>query len=166
MAEPESTPSNVFNVDTIRSLVELMKQHDLSELDLREGDQKIQLKRGSAAPVYAVPPTMPAAPPVAAAAPATAPAAGQAATPAVDPNLVEIKSPMVGTFYARPKPESDPFVRVGEQISDDSVVCIIEAMKVFNEIKAEVSGKVVKVLVKDEEPVEYGQPLYLIDPNG
>jgi len=164
MAEPESTPSNVFNVETIRSLVELMKQHDLSELDLREGDQKIQLKRGSADPVYAIPQAAPQVAPVAAAAPA--PAAGQTSAPAVDPNLVEIKSPMVGTFYSRPKPESEQFVRVGEQISDDSVVCIIEAMKVFNEINAEVSGKVVKVLVKDEEPVEYGQTLYLIDPNG
>lgn len=167
MKESEPTPSNVFNVETIRSLVELMKQHDLSELDLREGDQKISLKRGSQTPIYAAPPQMAAPQPAAyAAAPtvASAPSGGDA--PAADAHLVPIKSPMVGTFYSKPKPDSDPFARVGDQISEDTVICIIEAMKVFNEIKAEVTGKVVKVLVKNEEPVEYGQVMFMIDPQG
>ncbi len=166
MTESEPTPSNVFNVETIRSLVELMKQHDLSELDLREGDQKIQLKRGSSQPIYAAPPVM--GQPAVIPSPPTAPPAASAsdAAPAADANLVAIKSPMVGTFYSKPKPDSDPFARVGDQVSEDTVVCIIEAMKVFNEIKAEVSGKVVKVLVKNEEPVEYGQPLFMVDPQG
>lgn len=169
MSDSKSTPSNVFNVDTVRSLVELMKQHDLSEIDLREGDQKISLKRGSQAPIYAAPAPMQAAPmQVAAPAPAGgAPAAaGGESAPAADAHLVAIKSPMVGTFYIRPKPEADPFVRVGDHVSEDTVCCIIEAMKVFNDIKAEMSGKVVKVLVKNEEAVEYGQPLFMIDPQG
>lgn len=170
MSDSKSTPSNVFNVDTVRALVELMKQHDLSEVDLREGDQKISLKRGSQAPIYAAPAPMPVAPmPQAAApAPAAAPAAsgGGEAAAAADSHLVAIKSPMVGTFYLRPKPESDPFVRVGDHVSEDTVVCIIEAMKVFNDIKAEISGKVVKILVKNEEPVEYGQPMFMVDPQG
>jgi len=170
MSDSKSTSSNVFNVETVRSLVELMKQHDLSELDLREGDQKISLKRGSQAPIYAAPAPMQAAPMPAAPAPSapSAPAAsgggGEAA--AADSHLVAIKSPMVGTFYSKPKPDADTFARIGDHVSDDSVVCIIEAMKVFNEIKAELSGKVVKVLVKDEEPVEFGQPLFMVDPQG
>lgn len=169
MADSKSTSSNVFNVETVRSLVELMKQHDLSELDLREGDQKISLKRGGQAPIYAAPAPMHAAPmpvaqaPAAAAAPATS-GGGEAA--ASDSHLVAIKSPMVGTYYSKPKPDAESFARIGDHISEDSVVCIIEAMKVFNEIKAELSGKIVKVLVKDEEPVEYGQPLFMVDPQG
>ncbi|RCS41020.1 acetyl-CoA carboxylase biotin carboxyl carrier protein [Bremerella cremea] len=169
MSDSKSTPSNVFNVDTVRALVELMKQHDLSEVDLREGDQKISLKRGSQAPIYAAPAPMQVAPMQQAVAPApvAAPAAGGGeSAAAADSHLVAIKSPMVGTFYIRPKPEADPFVRVGDHVSDDTVVCIIEAMKVFNDIKAELSGKVVKILVKNEEPVEYGQPLFMIDPQG
>ncbi len=169
MSDSKSTSSNVFNVETVRSLVELMKQHDLSELDLREGDQKISLKRGGQAPIYAAPAPMQAAPMQAAPAPAapSAPAAsGGGEAPAADSHLVAIKSPMVGTFYSKPKPDAETFARIGDHISDDSVVCIIEAMKVFNEIKAELSGKVVKVLVKDEEPVEYGQTLFMVDPQG
>lgn len=167
MKESEPTPSNVFNVETIRSLVELMKQHDLSELDLREGEQKISLKRGGQPPIYAAPPQM--APPQAAhyaSPPAAAAPSGGGDAPASDAHLVPIKSPMVGTFYSRPKPDTDPFAKVGDQISEDTVVCIIEAMKVFNEIKAEITGKVVKVLVKNEEPVEYGQVMFMVDPQG
>ncbi|MEX0794003.1 MAG: acetyl-CoA carboxylase biotin carboxyl carrier protein [Pirellulaceae bacterium] len=157
----EPSQGTVFNVDKIRALIELMKDHDLSELDLREGEQKIQLKRGSQAPLYQ--PVAPAPAPL-----AQAPSAPAAAAPAAasDDHLIPIKSPMVGTFYARPKPDSENFVRTGESISEDTVVCIIEAMKVFNDIKAEISGKVVKMLVKNEDAVEYGQTLFLIDPQG
>ncbi|GAA4423301.1 acetyl-CoA carboxylase biotin carboxyl carrier protein [Bremerella cremea] len=169
MSDSKSTPSNVFNVETVRALVEMMKQHDLSELDLREGDQKISLKRGGQAPIYAAPAPM-AAPMQAApmAAPVAAPAAGGDAAPAAaaDANLVPIKSPMVGTFYAKPKADADPYVRVGDHVSEDTTVCIVEAMKTFNELKAEVTGKIVKVLVKNEDPVEYGQPMFLVDPKG
>lgn len=168
MSDSKSTPSNVFNVETVRSLVELMKEHDLSELDLREGDQKISLKRGSQAPIYAAPqmaaPQMQAAP-VSMPAPVSGGEVAPAA-PASDAHLVAIKSQLVGTFYLRPKPESDPFVRVGDHVSEDTVVCIIEAMKTFTDVRAELSGKIVKVLVKNEEPVEYGQPLFMVDPQG
>jgi acetyl-CoA carboxylase biotin carboxyl carrier protein len=98
------------------------------------------------------------------AAPAPAPAAAPAAAADDTAGLVAIKSPMVGTFYTAANPESPAFAKVGQQISDDSVVCIIEAMKVFNEIKAEASGTVVKILVNNGQVVEYGQPLFLIKP--
>lgn len=159
MTDSEPPQGNVFNVEKIRALIELMKDHDLSELDLREGEQKIQLKRGSQAPLYQ--PMAQAPAPM-----AQAPSAPAAPAAASEDHLIPIKSPMVGTFYARPKPDSENFVRVGESISEDTVVCIIEAMKVFNDIKAEISGKVVKMLVKNEDAVEYGQTLFLVDPQG
>jgi acetyl-CoA carboxylase biotin carboxyl carrier protein len=126
-------------------------------LDISEGENKIHLKRGGAvispAPVTA--PASPVAAPAASAAPAAAPA---------DDKLVEIRSPMVGTFYAAPSPDSEPFARVGAAVSDDSVVCIVEAMKVMNEIKAEHSGTIVEVCVKNAQPVEYGQVLFKVKP--
>ncbi|TWT31629.1 acetyl-CoA carboxylase biotin carboxyl carrier protein [Blastopirellula retiformator] len=156
MAKSEPATGGVFDLDRLRQLIELMKEHELSEIDLREGEKQIQMKRGSAV-AYA-----PAPAPVAAA--PTAAAGG--AAPAEDSHLVTINSPMVGTFYAKPKPDSENFAKVGDHIGEDSVVCIIEAMKVFNEIKAELTGKIVAVLVKNEDPVEYGQPLFKVDPRG
>jgi acetyl-CoA carboxylase biotin carboxyl carrier protein len=90
-------------------------------------------------------------------------AAGDAPRPADDPNLVLIRSPMVGTFYGRANPKAEPFVRVGDQVDNETTVCIIEAMKVFNEIPAEISGRIVAVLVNDEEAVDFGRPLFKID---
>jgi acetyl-CoA carboxylase biotin carboxyl carrier protein len=110
-----------------------------------------------AAPAPAV-----AAPAPAAAAPA--PAAAAPATPAENTNLITVKSPMIGTFYRSSGPDKEPFVSVGQTISKGDTVCIIEAMKLFNEIEAEVSGKIVKVLVDDASPVEYDQPLFLVEP--
>jgi acetyl-CoA carboxylase biotin carboxyl carrier protein len=95
--------------------------------------------------------------------PATAAAAGQTAPPA-DENLEAVKSPMVGTFYSSPNPESPPFIKVGDHVGPTTTVCVIEAMKVFNEIPAEVSGQIVAVLVDNGEPVEFGQPLFKVDP--
>lgn len=157
MAKSEPAASGVFDLDRLRELIELMKEHELSEIDLREGERQIQMKRGSAV-AYA-----PAPAPVAAAA---APSAAAAPAAAEDSHLVTINSPMVGTFYAKPKPDSENFAKVGDHIGEESVVCIIEAMKVFNEIKAEMTGKIVAVLVKNEDPVEYGQPLFKVDPRG
>ena len=97
---------------------------------------------------------------------APAVAAPAAAEPADNSNLVEIKSPMIGTFYRSSSPDKPAFVSVGDSVSGDSVVCIIEAMKLFNEIEAEVTGKIVKVLVEDAQPVQYDQPLFLVDPKG
>ena len=154
--------------DTIRSLVEIMTEHDLCEFSWRSGEEEIVLKR----PGPPAPPGNPAAPPVmyaqpAPAAPAPAPAAPE--TPAApvdeDAGLVAIPSPMVGTLYTGSDPESPPFVTEGARVSPSSVVCIVEAMKVFNEIKAEISGTVKKVLVKNEDPVEFGQPLFMVQPD-
>ena len=146
---------DVFDIERIRRLVELMEEHDLAEVDLRQDEQQIKLCRGALATAVA-----PAAP-VAVAAPA-APSAAPAA-PVDDPNVVTINAPMVGTFYGRANPESEPFVTVGASINADSTVCIVEAMKVFNEIPAEVSGKIVAVLAKDGEAVEFGKPLFKVD---
>jgi len=154
MAGPPSKEKEgaIFDVKRIRRLVELMNEHELAEIDLRQADQRIRLRKGGE-------PIIEVARPVAQAAPAAA------AAPTSDAHLVEIKSPMIGTFYASSSPESPPFVKVGDHIGPTSTVCIIEAMKVFNEIPAEVSGLLVQVLVENGAPVEFGQPLYKIDPS-
>ena len=164
-----SSNQDIFDVRRIRRLVELMKEHDLNEIDIRQDESRIQLRRGMAgsgavavpqAPVQMAPIQMAQAP--LPAAPAPAPAAAPAAE--VDgPNIAYVKSPIVGTFYAAADPEAPPYVKVGDSIGVDSTVCIIEAMKVFNEIPAEISGKVISVLVKNGDPVEYGQSLFKVD---
>jgi acetyl-CoA carboxylase biotin carboxyl carrier protein len=159
-ADSGNTGGNVFDLERLRKLIELMETHDLSEINLRQGSDKVQLRRGGET-VYAAPAPVAAAPPVAAVA---ATPAQVAAVPAADgPNIVTIKAPMVGTYYGRPNPESEPFVKVGQRISGDSVICIIEAMKVFNEIPAEISGQVVAVLVDDQQAVDFGRPLFKVD---
>ncbi len=131
MAESEPNRGEVFDLDKIRSLIELMKEHDLTEIDLRENEQKIRLCRGGAGEIRLAP--------LAAPAPAAVPVAAAAPPAAVDgANIAVIKSPMVGTFYCRPNPNAEAFVKVGDHVDPESVVCIIEAMKVFNEIPAEV----------------------------
>jgi len=146
----------------LRELVKLMKENDLCELDLRDKDEQVTLKRpGADGPVYAAQP--PAAAPVAS--PAAAPPAANAPAADQDAGLVKITSPMVGTFYTAPSPDADDFVNVGASVDKNTVVCIIEAMKVFNEIKAETTGKIEKVLVDNGQAVEFGQPLFLVKPN-
>ncbi|MCC6677136.1 MAG: acetyl-CoA carboxylase biotin carboxyl carrier protein [Phycisphaerales bacterium] len=158
----------MIDINKLKELVQLMVENDLSELDLQDQDETVTLKRGAApvvqaAPVYAAPPQhiMPGAagPAHAGAAPAAGPAA-----PASDAGLVAVESPMVGTFYASPNPDSPPFVKAGGSISPGTVVCLIEAMKVFNEIKSEVNGMIERVLVKNGEAVEFGQKLFLVRP--
>ncbi len=154
-----------MDIDEIKQLVQLMVDNDLSELDIADGDKKIALKRGKApAPVIAAPALMPVASGVPASPAAPAPVA-QAPTPEPAEKLIEIRSPMVGTFYAAPSPDTEAFVQPGTRISDDSVVCIIEAMKVMNEIKAECSGEIVEVCVRNAQPVEYGQVLFRVRPS-
>jgi acetyl-CoA carboxylase biotin carboxyl carrier protein len=146
-----------FEAKQLKSLVDLMVENDLCRLELREGDTHIVLRRRH--PAAASPSTaLVAAPPNPT---AQAPAAS---TPAVTANEVFIRSPMVGTFYAAADPESPPLVSVGSLVGPDTVVCVIEAMKVFNELKAEVSGQITKVLVKNATAVEFDQPLFAVTP--
>jgi acetyl-CoA carboxylase biotin carboxyl carrier protein len=157
-----------MDIKQIQELVKLINKTNIGEITIEEEGVKITVKQkkdpvqniiaGSAAPSYA--------PPAAAApAPATAaPIAAKPAEPKAD-NLVTIKSPMIGTFYRQAGPGKPIFASVGDEVTPGKVVCIIEAMKLFNEIESEVKGKIVKVLVEDASPVEYDQPLFLVDPS-
>jgi acetyl-CoA carboxylase biotin carboxyl carrier protein len=165
MADKSAKPGDVFDLEKIKQIVELMESCELAEVNLKQGDQQIQLKRGgqvlqmpAVAPAPAAAPPQPLAP--SAAAPPPLPREGE---PAEEKNIVYINSPMVGTFYIKPNPEADAFVRVGDRVDPETTVCIVEAMKVFNEIAAEISGEVVAVLVENEEAVEYGTPLFKVD---
>ena len=149
----------VFDVERIRELIELMKEHELNEVDLRQDMQRIRLRRGDDNPTLIHAPA-PVAPQVAAApsTEASAPAAAE------DDNAIYITSPTVGTFYSKPKPDSANFVKVGDIVDADTIVCLVEAMKMFNEIPAGVSGKVVACLVENEEAVEVNKPLFKVVP--
>ena len=160
-----SSNQDIFDVRKIRRLVELMKDHDLSEIDLRQGETRIQLRRGGVpvaggGEVAAVAPR-PVPPPAG----PRAKASEEKPSPAADEQqyLALIKSPMVGTFYTSPDPDSPPYVKVGDHVGPETTVCIVEAMKVFNQIPAEVSGKIVSVLAENGAPVEFGQPLFKVD---
>ncbi|HQN79937.1 MAG TPA: acetyl-CoA carboxylase biotin carboxyl carrier protein [Kiritimatiellia bacterium] len=148
-----------MDMDRINKVIELMREHDLCEFSIEEEDFKLTLKRGQLAAPVQVPP--------AAAVPAGEPGAGSPAAPvsAAEANLVPIQSPLVGTFYRASAPDADPFVAVGTRVTKDSVVCIIEAMKVMNEIKAETSGVIKKILVENATAVQYGQPMFLVEPS-
>lgn len=160
----DSKSAEVFNVGKVRQLVELMDDHELSEIDLRQGPQRIRLRRGGDAPVFTAAPALaPAAPAASSAPPAAAPPATPAAEAPAEAAGKVITSPMVGTFYESSSPESAAFISVGDQVGPDTTVCIIEAMKVFNEIPAECSGKVAAVLVENGAPVEFGQPLFRVE---
>ena len=165
-----STDHDVFDIQRVRQLVELMNEFNLAEVDLQSGDMRIQLK-GNVSPAFAAVPLPLHAPrtqPVVS--PTTAiPQVASNPTPAAsadDTSMVFIKSPMVGTFYAAKNPESPAFVKVGDTVGPETTVCILEAMKVFNEIQAECSGKIVAVLAKNGDPVDFGKPLFKIDPRG
>jgi acetyl-CoA carboxylase biotin carboxyl carrier protein len=160
-----------MDIEEIKRIIELMKENELSEFELAEEGFRITVRRpyaGGAPQVMMgqAPAFYPAAAPMAAPAASPAPAAGGAAAKEEESlgNLIEIKSPMVGTFYRAASPESPPYCSVGDEIDVESVVCIIEAMKVMNEIKAEVKGTIRKILVENATSVEYGQPLFLVEP--
>jgi len=163
MATPASS-QDIFDVRKIRRLVELMKEHDLTEIDIQQGEVRIQLRRAGtgASPGVIVPQALGGATTPAPARPAET-AGEKSAESASDGRLAIIKSPMVGTFYAAPDPDSPPYVKVGDHVGPETTVCILEAMKVFNQIPAEVSGKILSVLVENGESVEYGQPLFKVD---
>jgi acetyl-CoA carboxylase biotin carboxyl carrier protein len=164
-----------MNLKDIQNLIRFVAKSGASEVELETEDVKIRIKTSSdgsgnveTTVVQHVPVAAPApaAQVIAApAAPVAAPAAAPAEEASDDSKYVTVKSPMIGTFYRKPSPDKDAFVQVGDSVNADSVVCVIEAMKLFNEIEAEVSGKIVKVLVDDASPVEYDQPLFLVDPS-
>lgn len=162
--KPGGAGQDIYDIRRIRRLVELMKEHDLSQIDLRQGDTRIQLHRGAYVPSDQV--ARPGTAPLAAGLPPAVPAAPAAPPPASEEHIVLIKSPMVGTFYAAPDPDSSAYVKVGDHVGPETTVCIVEAMKVFNEIPAEVSGKILSVLVENGEPIEFGQPLFKVDTRG
>ena len=169
-APPPSTgePGTPMDVSLLQQIVQLMKSNDLSTVELCDGDRRITLKRGGeqvmmSAPAqpYSPAPSQPGPQPAASAQPA---AGASAAAAGADADLLPIKSPMVGTFYASPSPDAKPFVSVGITVDEDTDVCVIEAMKVFNNIKAETRGTIAKVLVTNGQPVEFGQTLFLVKP--
>jgi len=171
-----------LDIKEIQELIKFVAKSGVSEVDLEMGEMKISIKtppRKGKGQVETIVQQIPVA-----AAPAIAPVAVQAApvapvvtavpevtetpvsSPATDDsNYITIKSPMIGTFYRKPAPDKDSFVNVGDEVSSGTVVCVVEAMKLFNEIESEVSGKIVKVLVEDMSPIEYDQPLFLVDPS-
>jgi acetyl-CoA carboxylase biotin carboxyl carrier protein len=158
----------------IQELIKAINKSNISELSIEEGDFKITIRQAQTiteTQVVAYQPQMqqvaipqPVAQPQAIAAAPAAPAAEKPAAAAEAANTVTVKSPMIGTFYRSPSPDKPSFVNVGDEIKAGEVVCIIEAMKLFNEIESEVSGRIVKVLVDDASPVEYDQPLFLVEP--
>lgn len=164
----------------IQELIKLVAKTELSEFKYKDGEVKLHIRGNSysaAAPaaqqsgpsiinVPAAAPTYATPAPVAAAAPAAAAPAPPAAPAGEDTSkYVEVKSPMIGTFYRSSSPDKEAYAKVGDSISKGDTVCIVEAMKLFNEIESEVSGKIVKVLVEDAQPIEYDQPLFLVDPS-
>lgn len=160
-----------FNIDEINSILKAVKSSGVNELKLEKGDFKITIRQGQ--PIVSQAPALPAVAPAVASPVApvmdTLPPAEKKETPPAQAapdttHLVTIYSPMIGTFYRSPGPDKPPFINVGDVIKEGDVLCIVEAMKLFNEIESEISGKIVKVLVDDASPVEYDQPLFLVEP--
>ena len=164
MASSGSNPDDVFDVRRVRRLVELMQEFELAEIDLRQAEQRIRLRKDQEPVIVPGGYAPPAAPQPAAApaAPQAAAAQGAPAAPAAETGHF-ITSPMVGTFYVSSSPDSPAFVKVGDQVGPETVVCIVEAMKVFNELPAECSGKITAILVENGAAVEYGQKLFRVE---
>ncbi|MFN8344865.1 MAG: acetyl-CoA carboxylase biotin carboxyl carrier protein [Spirosomataceae bacterium] len=162
-----------MEIKDIQKLLDFIAHSGLDEVNIETGEFKVSVKRNAAGNLVAVAPA-PAAAPVAVATPAPAPApvpAAAAAAPAAAPapksddsKYLTIKSPMIGTFYRSGGPDKPSFVEIGDEVASGKVVCIVEAMKLFNEIESEISGRIVKVLVENATPVEYDQPLFLVEP--
>jgi len=142
-----------FDLEKLKELIALMDEHGLTEISLRRGDQQWKLKRGGQDAMQMVPVIGPAS-----ASEDTAEQPPESALPTID-------SPTVGTFYSAPSPEDPPFIKVGDSVSHDTIVCIVEAMKVFNQIPAELNGTIVEPLVENGDPVEFGQPLFRVQPS-
>ena len=162
-----------MELNEIQDLIKFVAKSNVSEIELESKGFKLIIKNKNAetqyvtsAPVQQVYQSAPAPAPVAQAAPAAAPAAPvEVAAPKANSKYITVKSPMIGTYYTKPSPDKPEFVKVGDDVKTGSVLCVIEAMKLFNEIESEISGKIVEILVKDSSPVEYDQPLFVIDPS-
>ncbi len=159
MSEADSTGNTPFDLDRLQQLVEMMEKHGLSEVNLRRGDEQWRLRRGAREVVHAAPQQMQFAAPT----PSAAPVAPSVA-PVEASGLIDIKSPTVGTFYAAPSPGEPAFVTVGSVVTPETIVCLLEAMKVFNQIPSEVSGTITAILVKSGDAIEFGQPLFRVRP--
>ena len=152
----DKSQKNDNDICKINEILEIMKDNDLVEVEIKHGDDKILLKRFQ--------PQFSAAPmPGHAMHTATQPSAGS--SPQKEDNLIEIKSPIIGTFYAQPSPDSDPYVEIGSAVGPQTVVCILEAMKVMNEIKAETTGTIAQIMIENGQAVEYGQVMFKVRPN-
>jgi len=149
----------------LKKLIDLVQESGIAELEITEGEEKVKIVKGGAVVVTGAAPaaaavTQPAAPPVPATAPAAAPAPAAEPEPGQEGHVV--KAPMVGTFYRSPSPDAKPFIEVGQAVKEGDTICIIEAMKLMNEIEADASGVVKAILVENGQPVEYGQPLFIL----
>jgi len=165
VAEGEDRDSRPFHVRTIHYLARLMRRFDLAEINLREGEHWIRLRRANEPMAKAASPVAIEAAQMSAVAPASATpptAAPPSAVPSGKPTH-EIKSPTPGTFYAASSPEAQPYAKVGSKVKPETVVCLIEAMKVFNEINAECTGTIVAIMAENQQPVEYGQVLFKVE---
>ncbi|CAK1694437.1 acetyl-CoA carboxylase biotin carboxyl carrier protein [Vibrio crassostreae] len=151
-----------MDIRKIKKLIELVEESGISELEISEGEESVRISRNSTAPVAPVQYAAAPAPVAAAAAPAAAPVAAEAAAPAV-PAGHQVLSPMVGTFYGAPSPDAKPFVKVGQSVTAGETLCIVEAMKMMNQIEADKSGVVTAILVEDGQPVEFDQALVIIE---
>jgi acetyl-CoA carboxylase biotin carboxyl carrier protein len=154
-----------MNQKELKELIEFLKEQDIAEFELERGDVKVRIKRGTPVPIAPTmfQPPVPMAPGASSAPASDAPSAAVPAK-AAEEGLHQVKSPIVGTFYESPSPGSPPFVKPGDAVEAGQVLCIIEAMKLMNEIEADVGGEIVKRLVNNGQPVEYGQPLFSIRP--
>jgi acetyl-CoA carboxylase biotin carboxyl carrier protein len=171
MSKESPAVGTPFDLEKLKELIEVMDKNDITEIDLRSGTERWRLRRGpqevtqvvptAPFPGVHLPPPIPMAPVAAPSMPQPATVKPPPAADAVDDGAV-IKSPTVGTFYVSPSPGDPPFVTVGSKVKEDTVVCIIEAMKVFNQIPAELHGTITAVLVKNGDPVEFGQPLFKV----
>jgi acetyl-CoA carboxylase biotin carboxyl carrier protein len=166
VADDAPRPLKPFEVQTIKALVQLMARHDVNEIDLRDGEVRLRLVRGvmglASADMHSPAPTVATAP----AAVPSPPKESAPPPPASARKLTEIKSPAVGTFYATANPEAPPFVRVGDRVTPTTVVGLIEAMKLFNEVTADCSGVIEEVVAQNHQPVEFGEVLFRVNPAG
>lgn len=151
-----------MDLNKLKTLIELVSESSVSELEITEAEGKIRIVKGGAAPVTPAAAAAYAPPPVQVVAPAVAAPASQEAAPPQESGFV-VKAPMVGTFYRASSPGASPFIEAGQSVKEGDTLCIIEAMKILNEIECEKSGTVTKILVENGQPVEYGQPLFVIE---